>query len=121
MDSFTQAVSDFLQDPLVIPILSLMVVSALNFVLAIYRSLQNGSFDWHKLPQILDTLVLRKVVPLMILGAAAFFVTDSAAGTAMTAAYVTASGAALAAEVANLIKLATTQSPDGGTPPADEG
>ena len=111
------ALTDFLNDPLVIPIISLMVVSGMNFLLAIYRSLQNGTFEWHELPRILDTLVLRKVVPLMVLGAAAFFVTESAAGAAMIAAYVTASMAALAAEVANLIKLVT--SPDGGPNPGE--
>lgn len=111
------ALHDFLNDPLVIPIISLMVVSGLNLLLAIYRSLQTGTFSWHKLPQILDTLVLRKVVPLMILGAAAFFVPDSAVSTAMVAAYMSAALAALAAEVANLIQLTTR--PDGGPTPDD--
>lgn len=113
------ALKEFLQDPLVIPIVSLMVVSVANFALAVYRSLQSGTFDWHKVPQILDTLVLRKVLPLAILGATSFFVTDSAAATAMTAAYMTAAVAALASEVANLIKLVTQppvppETPDGG-------
>lgn len=114
METITNAMDDFLHDPLVVPILSLFVVAGLNFLLAIYRSIQQGTFDWEKLPQILDTLVLKKVIPLMILGAAAFFVTDGTAGTAMTAAYMTGAVAALAAEVANLVKLVTQPSPDGG-------
>jgi len=119
VDSFTTALTDFLQDPLVIPIVSLLIVSGLNFLLAIYRAWQGGTFDWQRLPQILDTLVLKKVIPLMVLGAAAFFVTDGATGAAMTTAYVAAAAAALAGEVANLIKLTTQSSPDGGpTPPA---
>lgn len=105
------ALKEFLQDPLVIPIVSLMVVSVANFVLAIYRSLQTGSFDWHEVPRILDTLVLRKVVPLALLGATVFFVTDETTRTALTAAYMTGAVAALAAEVANLIKLVTSPSP----------
>ncbi len=76
-------------------------------VLAIYRSLAGGTFDWKKLPQILDTLVLKKVIPLMVLGGAVFFVTEPATQAAMSAAYLAAAAAALAAEVKNLVVLVT--------------
>ena len=122
------ALTDFLSDPLVVPIIGLLVVAALNFALAVYRSIQQGQFDWAKLPQLLDTVVVKKVFPLMILGAAAFFVSDDIVGTGMTTAYVVAATAALAAEVAALIKkvtgeytatvadgsVVTKPSPDGG-------
>lgn len=122
------ALTDFLRDPLVIPIVSLVIVAFLNFLLAIYRAIQQGQFDWEKLPLLLDTVVLKKVFPLMILGAAAFFVDEDAVGSALAVAYITGATAALAGEVAALIKKVTdsytatladgTRSPDGGpTPP----
>ena len=118
------AVTDFLRDPLVIPVVSLLIVAALNFVLAIYRSIQQGQFDWEKLPQLLDTVVVRKVFPLMILGAASFFVNEDAVGGALTVAYLTGATAALAAEVKALIDKATgtytatpSPRPDGGQTP----
>jgi hypothetical protein len=127
------ALTDFLSDPLVIPIISLLVVAALNFLLAIYRSIQQGQFDWEKLPRLLDTVVVKKVFPLMILGAAAFFVSEDAVGAGLTTAYIVAATAALAAEVAALVKKTTgdysaslahgevrSPSPDGGPTPTEE-
>jgi hypothetical protein len=126
------ALTDFLNDPLVIPIVSLLIVAALNFLFAVYRSWQQGQFDWEKLPRLLDTLVVKKVFPLAILGAASFFVTEDAAQTGLVVAYITAAAAALAAEVASLIYKAQNTytaslkdgteryqpSPDGG--PSDD-
>jgi hypothetical protein len=126
------ALTDFLRDPLVVPIIGLLVVAAINFILAVYRSLQQGQFDWEKLPRLLDTLVVKKVFPLMLLGAAAFFVTEDAATAALTTTYLVAATAALAGEVAALIRKITNSyaatrydgserppSPDGGpTDPA---
>jgi len=127
------ALTDFLRDPLVVPIISLLVLAALNFLLAVYRSWQQGQFDWEKLPRLLDTVVVKKVFPLMILGAASFFVAEDVVGSAITVAYLTAATAALAAEVAAIIKKATDSyqptlvdgtkrdipSPDGGPSDTD--
>ena len=120
------AISDFFSHPLVIPLVSLLILAGLNFLLAVYRSWQQGQFDPEKLPQLLDTVVLRKVIPLAALGSAAFFVDESAIGAGLMAAYVTGAMAAVVAEAAALIKKATDEyeatradgmvstSPDGG-------
>lgn len=102
-----EQISDFINDPLVAPIYGLLVIALLDMLLGIYRSIQDGAFDWQKLPQLLDSVVLQKIIPLAALGVAAFFVSDGAAKTALQAAYVAGAGAALAAEVASLIRKVT--------------
>lgn len=100
-------VTRFINDPLVAPIYALLIVSFVDFLLALYRSIQGKVFDWRKLPEILDTMVLQVVIPLAALGAASFFVTDPTAKTGLQAAYIGACAAALAAAVAGLIKKIT--------------
>ena len=104
MDSIT---AQFLNNPLVAPIYALLVVCLVDFALGVYRSIQAGVFDWQKLPQVLDTAVLQKVLPLAALGVASFFVTDPAGSGALTVAYLGLAAAALAAEVRGLIAKVT--------------
>lgn len=99
-----QPIADFLNDPLVAPLYGVLVIALLDMLLGIYRAIQGRVFDWQKLPQMLDSVVLQKVIPLAALGVAAMFVTEGAARTALQAAYVAGAGAALAAETAALIK-----------------
>lgn len=99
-----EQVAQFLNDPLVAPLYGVLVLALADMLLGIYRSIQGGAFDWQKLPQLLDSVVLSKIIPLAALGVAAFFVTDGAAKTALQTAYVAGAGAALAAEVASLIR-----------------
>ena len=94
----------FLNDPLVAPLYALVVVTLIDFALGIYRSIQQQVFDWQKLPQVLDSSVLRKVIPLAALGVAAFFVTDTTARSALQVAYVGGCTAALAGEVAAFVE-----------------
>lgn len=100
-------VHQFINDPLVAPIYALLVISIVDFLLAVYRSIQQKVFDWRKLPEVLDSMVLSVVLPLAFLGAASFFVTDPTAKTGLQAAYVAGSAAALASAVAGLIKKIT--------------
>lgn len=97
------ALDRFVHDPAVIPLLTLAGLSFGTFLLAIYRNLRAGTFDWAKLPQILDTLVLRKLIPLITLAVVAYAATDDAVKTALMASYVTLAGAALAAELKNFL------------------
>jgi len=103
-----ETLTRFLSDPLVAPIYALAVVSLATFVLAIYRNVQQGSFDLHKTPQILDTLVVQKVFPLAIMGVAAYIVTDPATKSLITAAYAAGAAAAVLAEAKNLIDYIRT-------------
>ncbi len=115
-------ISDFLNNPLVAPLYALLVLTVIDMLLGVYRSIQQGVFDWGKLPQILDSTVLQKVIPLMALGVASYFVTDGTAKTALEAAYIAGAVAALAGEVATLIQkvtgsfTATNLAQDKGTP-----
>jgi hypothetical protein len=101
-----EQIHQFINDPLVAPLYALLVISVLDMLLGIYRSIQQHVFDWQKLPSLLDTTVLTKVIPLAALGAASFFVTDQTAGDALKVAYVGGAAAALAAEVAAFISKA---------------
>lgn len=101
------AVKEFLNDPLVAPLYGLLILTLVDFLLGIYRSVQQKVFDWQKLPAILDSAVLQKFIPLAALGVAAFFVTEPTAKTALQAAYIGGAGAALAAEVAAMIQKIT--------------
>jgi len=100
-------VTRFINDPLVAPIYALLIISIVDFLLAIYRSIQGKVFDWRKLPEILDAMVLSVIIPLAALGAASFFVTDPTAKTGLQAAYIAGAAAALASAVAGLIKKIT--------------
>jgi hypothetical protein len=102
-----QPVIDFLNNPVVVPIYGVLVLALADFLLGVYRTIQGGVFDWQKLPQVLDSVVLQKVVPLFVLGVAAWMVTDGAAKTALQAAYVALAAAVLAAEVQALIAKVT--------------
>lgn len=101
------AIKLFLNDPLVAPLAGLLILSVVDFLLGIYRSIQGGVFDWEKLPAILDSTVLQKVIPLAALGVAAFFITDPTAKAALQVAYVGGCAAALASEVASMIQKIT--------------
>ena len=101
------ALHQFLNSPAVAGIWSLLVIAGLSFVFAVYRSISGGYFDPHKLPQILDTLVVQKVFPLTILGVASYAVTDPTTQTALLVAYGAAYIAALAAEVQSLLDAVT--------------
>jgi hypothetical protein len=100
-------IHQFINDPLVAPIYALLIVSGVDFLLAVYRSIQQRVFDPKKLPEILDSMVLSVVIPLAALGAASFFVTDEVAKTGLQAAYVAGAAAALAAALASLIGKVT--------------
>lgn len=112
----------FINDPLVAPIYALLVVSLVDFLLAVYRSIQQKVFDWKKLPEILDSMVLKVVIPLAALGVASFFVTEDVAKAGLQAAYVAGCATALAGALASLISkatgnyVATTKAQDDGVP-----
>jgi uncharacterized BrkB/YihY/UPF0761 family membrane protein len=110
----------FINDPLVAPIYALLIISFVDFLLAVYRSVQQHVFDPRKLPEILDSMVLSIVIPLAALGVASFFVTDPTAKVGLQAAYIAGAATALAAAIASLIRkvtgayVATTKSQDKG-------
>lgn len=93
----------FLSDPLVAPLWSLACLSLAVFVLTVWRSIQASMFDVHKLPKLLDSLVLRKLVPLALIGVSAMSVSDPTYKDALIAAYLTLTLAAGAAELRQLI------------------
>ena len=100
-------IQQFINDPLVAPLYAVLIISLIDLALGVYRSIQAKVFDWQKLPQILDSVVLQKVIPLAALGVAAFFVTDATAKTALQVAYVGGCAAALAAVTAAFISKIT--------------
>lgn len=102
-----EQIEKFINDPLVAPLYALLIVSFVDFLLAVYRSIQQQVFDWKKLPEILDSMVLKVVIPLAALGVASFFVTDATAKTGLQAAYVAGCATALAGAVAALINKVT--------------
>jgi hypothetical protein len=97
-------IQTFLSDPLVAPLYGLLVISIIDLLLGVYRSIQLHTFDFQKLPGILDATVLAKVIPLAALGVASFFVTDATAKTGLQAAYVAGAAAALAGAVQAIIR-----------------
>lgn len=115
-----EQIEQFINDPLVAPLYALLVISILDFLLAVYRSIQQKVFDWKKLPEILDSMVLKVVIPLAALGVAAYFVTEDVAKTGLQAAYVAGCATALAGAVASMIRkvtgdyVATTKAQDKG-------
>jgi hypothetical protein len=102
-----EQIEQFINDPLVAPIYALLVISLVDFALAVYRSIQQKVFDWRKLPEILDSMVLKVVIPLAALGVAGFFVTDDVAKTGLQAAYVAGCATALTGAIASLMNKAT--------------
>jgi hypothetical protein len=78
----------FLADPMVAAIAPVIVLSLATFVLTVYRAAQDGTFDKSKLPKILDTLVVRRVLPLSILGIAAIATTVGPYQDALVALYL---------------------------------
>ena len=97
-------VTKFLNDPLVAPLYGLLVIALIDMLLGIYRSIQMKTFDFQKLPGILDSTVLQKIIPLAALGVAAFFITDGTAKAALQTAYLAGTVAALASEVTSVIR-----------------
>jgi hypothetical protein len=118
MDQITQ----FINDPLVAPLYALLVISVLDFLMAVFRSIQQKVFDWQKLPEVLNSMVLEKVVPLAALGVASYFVTEDTAQVGLQAAYVAGAAAALAGAVAAFVQkiagsyVATNKAMDEGEP-----
>jgi hypothetical protein len=116
-------ISQLLNDPLIAPLWAFALLSLAVFVLTIWRSIEASQFDVNKLPKLLDTLVLQKLVPLAILGVAAKTVSDATVGDALVVAYIAGIVAAGAAEVRQLIdavkgdtfppEIAMTDSPNG--------
>jgi len=92
----------YLNDPLVAPLWALAALSLAVFVLTVWRAIEAGAFDLAKLPRLLDTLVLRRLVPLALLGATAYAVTDPTTKDALIVAY---SGGVVAAAAAEAMQL----------------
>ena len=119
------AIAQVLNDPLVVPLYGLLAVSVIGMLLGMYRAYQQGTFDWKKVPGLLDSTVLQKIIPLALLGVASFFMAD-AAKTGMQAAYAGLVATAYAGEIKSLIEkvtggfTATTTAQDKGivAPPA---
>lgn len=110
----------FVNDPMVSPIWAILVIGILDLLLTVYRAFQQGAFDPRKLPAILDSLVLQKVLPLTALGVAVMVVTDATAKTALAGLYWSLSATVVAAQVAAFKDKvsgsyrATTRSMDNG-------
>ena len=113
----------FINDPMVAPLYGLLVTALLGMALGVYRSVQQGTFDLKKLPGVLDSTILQKIIPLAALGAASFFVAPGAPKDALTVAYLTGCATAYAGEIAALIDkakgtfIATTVAQDKGVAP----
>lgn len=107
-----EQVNEFLANPMVAPLWLFIILAVLNFALKVFASAKPGwpgNFDWGKLPQVLDTMVLRKVIPLAALGIATYFApTVSVAGidfnvsTALSAMYLGGCAVAILGELGTL-------------------
>lgn len=110
------AIKVFFNDPLVDAIWTLAIVSFAVFLLTVWRSWTAvpRQFDVTKLPQILRTMVLDKLVPLAIMGVSIKLVTDSATSQLLTVAYIGGCAAVLGAELKDFIAgvTGTTFPPD---------
>ena len=95
----------FLADPMVLALASVAALSLGTFTLTIYRAVSAGTFDARKLPRILDTLVLRRLVPLGILGITAHAAPAGIARDGLLAAYFAGAAATAASELAQLLAL----------------
>lgn len=92
--------TNFLADPMVMALAAVAIVSLGTFAVTVYRSISGGMFDWAKLPKILDTLVLRRLVPLGVLGITAYTAPVGITHDALLAAYFLGAAATAASEVA---------------------
>ena len=95
----------FLADPMVMALAAVALLSLATFVLTIYRAISGGTFDATKVPKILDTLVLRRLVPLGILGITAYAAPAGIAHDGLLAAYFGGVAATAASELAQLLAL----------------
>lgn len=98
-------IADILADPMVAALGGVALLSLATFVLTVYRCLSAGTFDARKLPRILDTLVLRRIVPLGILLVAAAAAPVGITRDALHAAYLAGATATAASELAQLLAL----------------
>lgn len=105
MTTLSAAIEQFLHDPIVLGLWSLAIVSLAVFALTVWRSLSSDppTFDASRLPRILTTLVLNKLVPLAVIGVTAALVTDEATKSALTVAYGGAWLLAMTAETKQLV------------------
>lgn len=97
----------FLADPLVAPVYTVLVLAFANFVLAVYRSRQSGVFDVRKLPEVLDSMVLRLVVPLGVLAFMVFLVQDQAVKALLATPYFAWGAAVIGDQVRGVIAKVT--------------
>lgn len=102
-----QPLIDFLGNPLVAPLWGILVLALIDLALGVYRSVQQGQFDWAKLPQTLDSVVLARILPLAAMGVAAYLMTDPNTKAALIAAYGALSATVLAAQVKALLDKLT--------------
>ncbi|MBU2166668.1 MAG: hypothetical protein KKF88_02410 [Alphaproteobacteria bacterium] len=95
----------FLADPAVMALGAVALLSLGTFVLTIYRAVSGGTFDATKVPKILDTLVLRRLVPLGVLGITAYAAPVGITHDALLAAYFAGAAATAASELVQLLTL----------------
>jgi hypothetical protein len=107
--AMTDVITQFFNDPLVIPIWGLGVLSVAVMLLTIWRAIEAGQFNVSRLPQLLDTMVLKKLVPLAVLGISAKLVTDGVVSDGLILAYTGGCATVLAAEVKDLVNAVTGQ------------
>jgi hypothetical protein len=96
----------FANDERALALWTLLVVGFANFIIAIWRSRPvdwggDGTFDVHRLPKFLDSLVFRQALPLLVLGVTAML-TSPEISAALWGIYGTGVAAAIAAQVADL-------------------
>lgn len=98
-------IETILADPLVGALGAVALLSLATFTLTVYRCFSAGTFDLRKLPRVLDTLVLRRIVPLGILLVAASLAPEGLSRDGLLAAYVAGAAATAASELAQLLAL----------------
>jgi hypothetical protein len=103
-------ITEFLNNPIVMPLWALGILSLAVFVLTVWRAIEGGQFDLSKLPKLLDTLVLKKLVPLAVLGITTYAVTDPVTRDGLIIAYSGGVVIAAAAEVKQLIAAVAGES-----------
>jgi hypothetical protein len=97
----------FAHDPAIVGIWGVLIVALADFALGVIQSIRAGVFDVQKLPQVLDTVVLKKVLPLAILGVLAFLMTEPTQKQILLLAYSGFALSSLAALVTSIIKKVT--------------
>jgi hypothetical protein len=63
-----QAIGLFFASPAALLVAVVLILGAVNFFVRCVQTIEAGTFDFAKLPQVLDTLILRKCGPLIALG-----------------------------------------------------